>query len=197
MKDWVVWSSGCPSIVTSTEKWQREGREHDKRMFFISSVFYLHGSNLWFCCFSTENKKASSFFLFSFFSWKTVSLRSRFLFLLGSGIYLAYLTTFSSMEAPGETVHGQFSASHCGDFFPHPLRVTSLLWAIVTGSREQQAVQEGPQALFSISSPLQPARDLTGQEGTQNTSVCPCKLFKKFNLGLITCDLAVEWLWNS
>lgn len=154
MKDWVVWSSGCPSTVTSTEKWQREGREHDKRMFFISSVFYLHGSNLWFCCFSTENKKASSFFLFLFFSWKTVSLRSRFLFLLGSGISLAYLTTFSSMEAPGETVHGQFSASHCGDFFPHPLRVTSLLWAIVTGSREQQAVQEGPQALFSISSPF-------------------------------------------
>uniref|UniRef100_A0AC11DU49 Uncharacterized protein n=1 Tax=Ovis aries TaxID=9940 RepID=A0AC11DU49_SHEEP len=37
------------------------------------------------------------------------------------------------------------------------------------------------------------ARDLTGQEATQQPSVCPCKLLKKkFTPGLVSCDLAIE-----
>lgn len=57
-----------------------------------------------------------------FFPWITVSVRSRLLFriillfLLSSGISLAYLTAFFlSVEAPEETIHWQFSADSCGD----------------------------------------------------------------------------------
>ena len=42
------------------------------------------------------------------------------------------------------------------------------------------------------------ARDLTGQEATQQTRVCPCKLLKKkFSPGLVSCDLAVEQIQDS
>ncbi|CAI9161889.1 unnamed protein product [Rangifer tarandus platyrhynchus] len=64
-------------------------------------------------------KKTGSYF---FFPWITVSVRSRLLFriillfLLSSGVSLAYLTAFFlSVEAPEETVHWQFSADSCGD----------------------------------------------------------------------------------
>lgn len=66
-------------------------------------------------------------------------------------------------------------------------------WAIVLCSRSS-AVQEGPWALLGTSSCFLLARDLTRQETAQH-SVCPCKLFKKkFNPGLVSCDLAIDWI---
>lgn len=77
------------------------------------------------------NKKKKLVF---FFSSMSVSSRSRLLlrimllFLLGSGISLAYLPLlfFSPVEVPEELVHWLFSANNCGDFSPLPLTITSL-----------------------------------------------------------------------
>lgn len=96
-----------------------EAGERGKSVFHFI-LFYLHGSNLWFCCFSIERGEKKLVVTF-FFPWITVSVRSRLLFriillfLLSSGVSLAYLTAFFlSVEAPEETVHWQFSADNCG-----------------------------------------------------------------------------------
>lgn len=140
-----------------------------------------------------------------FFPWITVSVRSRLLFriillfLLSSGISLAYLTAFFlSVEAPEETVHWQFSADSCGDS-------SSVSFEDDQSAPSHCHVQQGT-AWFrkdrghcSASPPLfLLARDLTGQETTQQTCVCPCRLLKKkFSPGLVSCDLAVEQTQNS
>lgn len=51
------------------------------------------------------------------------------LFLVGSGISLAYLPLhfFPPGETLEETVHGFLPATACGDFSPYLLRVTRLL----------------------------------------------------------------------
>lgn len=88
-----------------------------------------------------------------------------------------------------------FSASPClwwffSPFFEdYPSAAEPLSYA--AGS---SAVQEGPWALLRTSYCFLLARDLTRQETAQR-SVCPCKLFKKkFNPGLVSCDLAIDWI---
>lgn len=77
------------------------------------------------------------------------------LFLLGSGISLAYLTLlFYPVEAPEETIHGcSLLTTVGGDPSPRPLRITSLL---LSHHRPMSREQCGPWALLSICS-LRPA----------------------------------------
>lgn len=168
-------------------------------MFFISSVFYPQGSSLWLCYFSLENKNLVVFF---FFPWKSVSLKSRLLlrimllFLLGSGISLAYSPLFFfPAEAPEETVHYLFSACHwLGWFFSLSSEGYQSASEPLSYAAGSSVAPEGPWAL-GLSSCFLLARDLTRQETARHTSVCPCKLFKKkFNPGLISCDFAVSEL---
>lgn len=74
----------------------------------------------------------------SFFSQMTVSLRSRLLFritllfLLGSGISLAYWTLLFFFFFLWKHLRRQYTGCFllttvCGDFCPHPLRISSLL----------------------------------------------------------------------
>lgn len=73
-------------------------------------------------------KKAGSFFLLGrVFHWGRLLLRIMLLFLLGPRIFLAYLT---SLFSPWKHLRRQYTgcflpAAVCGDFSPHPLKITS------------------------------------------------------------------------
>lgn len=125
----------------------------DGRMFSISYVFYLPGSNLWFCCFSIENKKKK---YWEFFSWMCVPLRSRllfivrWLFLTRPGISLTYMTLIFPHGSTCRLYTGCFCHTW-GDFSSHPLKIANLL---LNHHHIQQGslVQKGPSIPLSVSS---------------------------------------------
>lgn len=169
----------------------------DKRMSFISSVFYPWGSSLWLCCFSLENKNLVGFFFFGgVCHWRVGYYLELYycFFLVQELLWHIRLYFFFPVEAPEETVHWLFSAHHWLRWFfslsSEGYQSASEPWSCAAGS---SVAPEGPRALLSLSSCFLLARDWTRQETARDTSVCPCKLFKKkFNPGLISCDLAVS-----
>lgn len=161
----------------------------------LGSIYYSAVVLLFF----HENKKLGVFFLGCVSLMSSLLFKIMLLFLLGSGISLAYLTLlffFLWKHLRRPQCPGCFlPRAVCGDFSPHPLRITILL---VSGCHVQQgaASLQKDHGHCSVFPPcFQLASDLTRWETAQQTSVCPCKLFKKkFNPGLVSCDLAVEWI---
>ena len=140
-----------------------------------------------------------------FFPWITVSVRRRLLFsirllfLLSSGVFSGVFDCF--LPLCGSTWGDRPLAVFCWQLWWFFL---CILWgwpvcseplSRTAGSR---VVREGPWSCPASPPLCLLARDLTGQETTQQTCVCPCKLLtKKFSPGLVSCDLAVEQIQNS
>lgn len=170
-------------------------------MFSILSVFYLHDSNLWFCRFSTEEKKKSWYFFFP-----------QWVFHWGVGYYLELCYCFSLVQEFLWHICLYFYFP-CGSTWGDSTLAVfykQLWWFFSLSFEDYQSLlshchmQQGAvwfkkdHVHSSVSPPrFLLARDLTRQETAQQTS-CPGKLFKKkFNSGLVSCDLAVEWIRNS
>lgn len=126
----------------------------------------------------------------SFFSQMTVSLRSRLLlritllFLLGSGISLAYWTLlfffFFPVETPEETVHWLFSVNNCLWWFLSPSFEDFQSAAEPLSCAAGSSVVRKVHGLCSVSPPcVLLARDLTRWETAQQTSVCHANYLRK------------------
>ena len=167
----LVW----PSKVTPLVKQHLEAGERGKSVFHFI-LFYLHGSNLWLCCFSIERgKKSGSYFFFpldNYFCEEEVIIQNyitvspqfrRFLW----RIWLLSSSLWKHLRRPST---GSFLLTTVVILPLYPLSMTSLLWAIVTYSREPRGSGR-TMVMPSISSPL-PACQRLDRTGNYTANLC-------------------------
>lgn len=120
----------------------------------LGSIYYSAVVLLFF----HENKKLGVFFLGCVSLMSSLLFKIMLLFLLGSGISLAYLTLlfFFPVEAPEETsVSWLFSAKSClWWFFSPSFEDYHSACERLSCAAGSSFTPEGPRALLSISSPL-------------------------------------------
>lgn len=149
-------------------------------MFSISSRFYLHGSCLWFCCFSIggggekKNNQQIVLFLGWVFNWRVahyLELRECF-FWVQEFLWLIWLYFFPPVEAPEETLYGLFSANNClWWFFSSSFKDYQSASEPLSYAARSRLVPERPWTLLSI----YPRPPLPTCHGLDKTWKCPRK----------------------